>query len=66
VFALIGLGTQEILLLAIVGAVLVGVPLIVILVVTRMSGNRSGREVAPNEEYRRHRADPAGDRPPPP
>lgn len=64
--ALIGLGTQEILLLAVVGGVLVGTPLIVILVVTRMSGNRSGRELAPDTENRRLRAKLDQDRPPPP
>ena len=65
-FAFFGLGTQEILLLAVVGALLVGVPLIVILAVTRNSGNRSAREAALEEENRRLRAELDRDRPPPP
>jgi ABC-type spermidine/putrescine transport system permease subunit II len=65
-FAFLGLGTQEVLLLAILAALIVGVPLVVVLVATRMSGNRSTRVSALEEENRRLRAELDRDRPPPP
>ena len=63
-FAFLGLGLQEILLLLVLGIVLVGVPLIGVLMITRMSGRSSGREAALEEENRRLRAE--LDRPGPP
>jgi Tfp pilus assembly protein PilN len=65
-FAMLGLGTQEILLLLILAVVLVGIPLAVVLMITRMSAQASSREAALREENRRLRAELDRDRAPPP
>lgn len=65
-FAMLGLGTQEILLLLILAVVLVGIPLAVVLMITRMSAQASFREAALREENRRLRAELDRDRAPPP
>ena len=64
-FAFFGLGVQEILVLGIVGVLVVGIPLAVILTVTRMSGTSSAREKALEEENQRLRDElDRGGRPP--
>jgi hypothetical protein len=65
-FALLGLGTQEILLLAVLGGVLAGVVLAVVLTMTRMSKGSSAREAALEDENRRLRAELDRNPPPPP
>jgi hypothetical protein len=65
-FAFLGLGTQEILLLAALGGVVAGVALAVVLTVIRMSGKTSVREASLEEENRRLRAELDRDRGTPP
>jgi len=65
-FALLGLGMQEIVLLFVLGFLVVGIPLIVVLMVTRMSVRTSARVASLEEENRRLRAELDRDRAPPP
>jgi hypothetical protein len=63
--AFFGLGTQELIILALLGAVGLGGVLVIIWIVTRTSGTASEGQTALEEENRRLRAELDRDRPPP-
>jgi MFS superfamily sulfate permease-like transporter len=65
-FAFLGLGVQEIIILAALGGVLAGVALAVVLTVIRVSKDSSAREAALEDENRRLRAELDQNPPPPP